>query len=224
MTKLRLLGLLTLGSIAACNPSANDVQITLAPDVVSSLDGTLSVHAIVLGDREPMPEVPVDITVDYKDRNGIAHALAPVAGTSDQKGAVDTTLTGLTWDGTGTVTVTVSDTMIEGTATFAVLDRTPPVVTIMPPPNNEVQRGQNITIRVHVTDEIGVSQVQFDDTSDAGNRGRSTIASGATDTTVDFDFQAPDVAAGTTIMLFALAADLSGNEGAAMPISVTVIL
>jgi hypothetical protein len=223
MTKLRFAYLLAVASLVACTPGTNDVQITLAPDVISSLDGSLSVHAIVLGDREPIPDASVDITVDYKDRNGVAHDIAPVAGKSDQKGAVDKTLTGLTWDGTGTVTVTVTGTMIAGTATFAVLDRTPPVVTIMPPPNNQVHRGQNTTIRVHVTDEIGVSQVLFD-SNDAGNRGRSTIASGATDTTVGFDFQTPDAAVGTTIMLYALAADLSGNQGAATPISVMVVL
>lgn len=222
MTNHRLLYLLAVGSLAACSADTNDVQVTLAPDVVSSLDGTLSVHAIVLGDREPMSGVSVDITVDYTDRNAIAHMIDPVSGKSDSKGVFDTTLTGLTWDGTGTVTATVKGKTISGIATFAVLDRTPPVVTIMPPANNQVHRGQNTTIQVHVTDEIGVSQVLFD-SNDTGNRGRSTIASGATDTTVGFDFQAPDAAVGTTLMLYALAADLSGNQGAAKPISVMVV-
>src|SRR5512140_2371013 len=78
MRILRLMYLFAVGSIVACSASTNDVEITLAPDVVSSLDGTLAVHAIVLGDREPMSGVSVDITVDYKDRKGVAHAIDPV--------------------------------------------------------------------------------------------------------------------------------------------------
>jgi hypothetical protein len=202
-----------------CAASTNDVLVTVAPEVISSLDGTAAVHVIVLADRDPVAKKPVAITADYTDRNGGAHAITEVDGITDAKGAFDATLTGLMWDGTGTVTV--ASGKVTGDATFAVLDRTPPKATISPPATARV--GQDTTAMVHATDEIGVSQVIFE--TDSGiTRGRSTIiASGASDATIAFDFAIPDtVTVGSTITLYALAADLSGNEGAAQPVTVTV--
>ncbi len=217
MLKLSLL----LACCFGCAASTNDVLVTVAPEVISSLDGTTAVHAIVLADRDPVAKKPVAITVDYTDRNGTAHAIAEVDGTTDEKGSFDATLTGLMWDGTGTVTVAVTGTKLTGDATFAVLDRTPPKATILPPATARI--GTDVTAMVHATDEIGVSQVTFE--TDSGmTRGRSTIiASGSTDATIAFDFTIPDTATvGSTITLYALAADLSGNEGAAQPVTVTV--
>ena len=75
---------------------------------------------------------------------------------------------------------------------------------------------------VHAKDEIGISQVFFEAT--AGNRDRSTvIASGSIDTTVGFDYKVENVSIGSTVTLFALAADLSGNQAAAQPVMVTVV-
>ena len=213
--------LLAFVILTACTPSPDDIVVTLAPEVVSSLDGTLSVHAEVFAQRAPSTSQKVSIAIDYTDRNGTAHTIAPVEGKTDTRGAFDTTISGLTWDGTGTVTVT--EGKLTGSATFAVLDRTPPTVTIVAPPNNQVHQQQNTTIQVHATDEIGVSQV-FLDSSIQGVRDRATIiASGATDTTTSFDFQADQIPVGTTITLYALAADMSGNEGGAQPITVTVV-
>lgn len=222
----------------ACTAGTDDVLVTLAPDVISSIDGSLSVHAVVLADRAPAAGEHVQISVAYEDRNGTPHAIAPVDGVTDDSGAFDATLTGLSWDGTGTVKVGVTSgeagsaaLMVDGkpleaTATFAVLDRTPPVVSITPPANNQVKRGDN-TIKVHVTDEIGTSQVFFESTGQNGNnnRERSTVvASGSTDAMVEFNVQVNDTATvGSTITLYALAADLSGNEAAAMPVTVTVV-
>jgi hypothetical protein len=223
--------------VTACSAGTDDVTVNLAPDVISSIDGSLSVHALVLAERAPAAGENVEISVDYQDRNGTAHAITPVVGVTDDAGAFDATITGLTWDGTGTVKVAVltgeagspplevDGAALEATATFAVLDRTPPVVTITPPANGELRRGADHTITVHVTDEIGVSQVFFESTGSNGNRDRSSVvASGSTDTTISFDVKVPDAAAlGSTITLYALAADLSGNQAAATPITITVV-
>ena len=200
-------------------------MVQLAPEVISSNDGTLGVHAIVLGDREVLPDTAVNVTVAYTDRNGTTHDIAPANGPTDETGAFDTTLTGLVWDGTGTVTATVAGGPT-GTATFAVLDRTPPKLTITPPANNQVRLNTDVKIAVHITDEIGTSQVFFEASSNNNNfRDRSTIiASGSADATVSFDWQVPDnIPTGTMITLYALGEDLSGNQAAAMPITVTVV-
>jgi len=209
-------------SLVGCAASTNDVLVTVAPEVISSLDGTASVHSIVLADRDTVEGAKVSLAIDYTDRNGVSHDIAGVDGVTDKKGVFDTTLTGLMWDGTGTVTVTVGTSKVVGGASFAVLDRTPPKPTITPPTSARV--GNDATATVHVTDEIGVSQVIFETSFGGGQRNRGTIvASGAADTTVSFDFAIPDTTpVGSTIMLYALAEDLSGNQAAAAPVTVTV--
>lgn len=204
---------------SACTDDPSEIVVSLAPDLVSSLDGTLAVRATLLGGRSPIAGEPLDVAVEYTDRNGMLRPIAPASATTDDKGVAMVTLEGLTWDGSGTVTVTGAG--VTGMATFAVLDRTPPKVTITPPVASSVQRGRDITIEVHATDEIGISQVFFG--SSLRSRERSLVTSGAGDLTLDFDFAVPDVAAGTTITLSALAEDMSGNQGAAMPITVTVV-
>lgn len=216
---------LVLLCFAACTPETDGVTIELAPDVISSIDGTLAVHAIALAERQPAAGETIRLSVEYQDRHGTPHTITGAEGTTDETGAFDATLTGLTFDGTGTVTAEVVG--IEGataSATFAVLDRTPPQVTITPPANNQVRIGADVSIAVHVTDEIGVSQVFFQ-TGQGFERDRGTIiASGAADTTVTFDLRVGDNAvAGQMIELFALAADLSGNEAAAEPVTVMVV-
>ena len=215
----RVYGLTAFALLGACTTAPTDVLVSLAPDVVSSLSGTLSVRATVVAEREPVSGEPVQITLEYEDRGGTPHVIAPVEGTTDEKGVFEATISGLTWDGTGTVIATGSG--IEGSASFSVLDRTPPKVTISPPLANLVRRGQDITVKVRVTDEIGVSQASFG--SSDQDRERSLIASGATDVMFDFDFTVPDLAPGAMVTLFALADDLSGNQGAAAPITVTVV-
>lgn len=198
--------------------------------MISSIDGRLAVHTIVLRDREPAESEAIQITVEYTDRNGTAHAIAPVDGTTDQNGAFETDLMGLTWDGAGAVTATVmagsapvmiGNEPLAAVATFAVLDRTPPKTTIIPPANNTVSQNNGTTVQVHATDEIGVSQIMFE-WGDFRGRDRSLITSGATDVTVSFDVDPGNFALGTTLTLYALAEDLSGNQGVAMPITVTV--
>jgi hypothetical protein len=217
----------TLALLIACTPDTNDVSVRLAPEVISSIDGTLSVSALVLADRQPAESETVDITVVYTDRNGTPHDVAPASGTTDAKGTFEATLTGLTWDGTGTVTATVAGGPT-GTATFAVLDRTPPKVSITAPNASSIRAGNDVTVEVRITDEIGVSQVYFEWSGQFGNQfGReraSVVASGSTDATVRFDLQIPDGAGvGTMITLYALGADLSGNQAAAQPVTVTVV-
>ncbi len=210
--------------LVGCTGSPNAVVVELAPSVVSSLDGTLSVHTLTLADRDPVDAKAIQITVDYTDRNGTAHDIAEVDGKTDKKGEFDATLTGLNWDGTGTVHAKVVGGP-EGEETFAVLDRTPPKVTITPP---TIHTNQGADVMIHATDEIGVSQVFFQVTGfnggggGFGNGDRSLIASGATDVTLSFQFDVGGTTAGTVLTLYALAADLSGNEGAATPVMVTV--
>ena len=219
MDSPRLLGLTTLAFLGACATDPNEVLVALAPDIVSSLNGTLAVRATVLADRTPVASEAVEITVDYTDRGGLTHVIAPVSGSTDDKGVFEATLTGFLWDGSGTITVT--SPRVDGSASFAVLDRTPPKVTITPPAPSQVRRGTDLTIQVRATDEIGVSLVYFG--SSDRSRDRSLIASGSTDVTTEFDFQVPDVAPGAMVTLYALAEDLSGNQGAAQPITVTVV-
>jgi len=221
--------------LAACGPDTDTITVDLAPDVISSLDGTLAVRAATFAERTPAEGESIEITVDYTDRNGVAHAIEAVQGTSDAAGRFETSLAGFSFDGTGVVTarilngsepLMVGGAPVEATATFAVLDRTPPTVEIVPPASNQIQRGRDIDIAVHVTDEIGISQVFFEtDDGNGNNRNRGTVvASGATDTMVTFTFQVGDqTALNSTITLFALAADLSGNQAAADPITVTVV-
>ena len=214
--------------LTACTDT-NDIAVELAPDVISSIDGSLTVRALALADRDPTDQQSITLSVAYTDRNGTAHDIAPFKGTTDDKGLLETTFTGLIWDGSGTLTATLdSNPKVTGTATFAVLDRTPPKVTITPPANNQVRINTDITIAVHVTDEIGVSQVVFetDFSNNGGNNNRdrsSIVTSGSTDTTINFDFRANDTQVGATVMVYALAGDLSGNQAAATPIMLTVI-
>lgn len=225
--QLRLFALVPL---VGCAADANDVIVTLQPDVISSQDGTLSVNATVLGDNAPKESQAVTFTIDYTDRNGTAHTIAPFDGKTDKSGSVDATFQGLTWDGTGTVTVQVGTKGPSGAATFAVLDRTPPKATIMPP--TAVRVNTDVTVQVHVTDEIGISQVWFESSAiqnggggnNGGVRQRSTVvASGSTDTMLSFDVQISDTATvGQMVTFYALAEDLSGNQAAAAPVTVTV--
>ena len=224
MTNLRWLSLLCVTPLAACAQNPNDVMVQLAPEVISSLDGTLDARVLVLSDRDPVGKgKAVDLAIDYTDRNGTAHTIAPVSGVTDDRGAFDGTLKGLTWDGTGTVHATVGG--ITGEATFAVLDRTPPQVSITPPAT--VRVNMNAQFQVHVTDEIGVSQVSFEASNGGGGGGnggqRSTVvASGSADATLGFNYQANDTQVGQMVTFYALASDLSGNEAAATPVTVTI--
>ena len=219
---MRAPGLLVC-AFAACAYNPNEVEVTLVPDVVSSLDGTLQVRAVVQHDRDVLPEKSVTISIAYTDRNGTAHAIASATGTTDQRGEFDTTLTGLTWDGIGTVSA-AADNGPTGTATFSVLDRSPPKVSITAPATTHA--GMTVNAMVVASDEIGVSQVTFEAIGmgiGGGPNNRAVITSGELMVTVPFPFDVQSgTPTGTTIMLGALAADLSGNLGAAPPVTVTV--
>lgn len=207
--------------LAACGADTNAISIELAPDVISSLDGTLALQVTAFADREPAEGETIDITVAYTDRNGTAHNIPGTQGVTNASGTFETVLEGFTFDGTGSVTAAITGVAVDASATFAVLDRTPPTAEILPE-STTIQRGNGLGIDVHVTDEIGVSQVFFESTVSGG---RSTvIASGATDDTLQFFIGVNDgVPIGTVITIHALAADLSGNQAAAAPVTVTVV-
>ncbi len=218
---MRISLLYALG-LAACAGSPTTVEVQLAPSLISSLDGTTEISAIVAAESTPLEGMAVTATITYTDRNGTAHDVAPMAGKTDARGVFHATLTGLTWEGTGTVTVATGK--VTGAATFAVLDRTPPKVTILPPTTDlHVGPGLPLDVQVHVTDEIGVSEVTLAGTGGIDGGGTTVIASGSTDATVTFRMNVnPNANTGPTIQLQALASDLSGNLAAATPVTLTV--
>lgn len=209
--------------LAACSASPTTVEITLAPDLISSLDGTTEISALVAADSVPLDGVAVTATIDYTDRNGTAHMIMPLAGTTDKRGVFHAQVTGLSWDGTGKVTVAV-DSAVSGDATFAVLDRTPPKLTILPPTTDlRVGPGLPLDVQVQVSDEIGISEVVIDGTGGINGTRQTVIPSGAVDTTMTFRMSIPiGVAAGPNVVLHALATDLSGNSAAANAMTLVV--
>ncbi len=238
---MKLAYLALCAPLAACSTNPNGIEVALAPEVISSLDGTTHVTGQVFANKDTLEKKPVSITVDYTDRNGTTHAIDPQTTTTDVRGNFEIDINGLTWDGSGTITATVltsptgSPVMVggaplDGTATFAVLDRTPPKVTIMAPPTVHAStQNATLTAMVTATDEIGVSEVDFQRSDFNGGGGgfngggrTSVIASGATSVTESFTMDIQQTNAGATFTLYALAVDLSGNIGTATPVTVTV--
>lgn len=212
-------------AFAACaDPEADGILVELSPEVVSSIDGTTTVSMLVVDQATPVADTPVRISVAYTDRNGVEHAIDPVEGVTDGRGAFQAVVAGLEWEGTGTVTAEVVGKDVSGAATFSVLDRTPPTVEILPPTVDlRVGPGLPLEVQVRVTDEIGVSEVFLEAAGELDRMRSTVIASGSTDATVDFRMEIPsDALPGPTITLYALAGDLSGNLAAAEPIVLTV--
>ncbi len=212
-----------LGVAACASPDA--VLVELNPALVSSLDGTTTVRALVVAESTPLADQPVTVTVAYTDRNGTVHDVAPVAGRSDEAGRFEAVLAGLDWDGTGVVTVAATEEAgVAGVATFLVLDRTPPTIEILPPTTDlRIGPGLPLDVQVRVRDEIGTSRVVLEAAGSVDQQRTTVTASGTTDATLTFRLDVPaSAAAGPTITLTALAADLSGNRGAATAIILTV--
>ena len=221
--------------LPACGESPDGVLLELAPEVISSQDGTLHVHTTVIADRSPLAAVDVNVRVAYVDRNGVERAIEPVTGITDHNGALEAVFTGLIWDGAGTVTAEVvagdGAVVVDGmgqplaaTATFSVLDRTQPTVTILPPTEDlRIGAGFPLDVQVAVEDEIGISEVIIEASGELDRLRSTVVASGASSAILDFDFDVPnDARPGPTITLHALAIDLSGNVAAAEPVVLTV--
>lgn len=225
-----LLASLAFLPLVAC-ATTDDVVVELAPDLLSSLDGTMSLRATALSEGDPHGGDKIDITVAYTDRNGTDHAIEPLTGSVNDAGVFEGELAGLDWEGSGVVTAVVhtDDGDVEGTATFAVLDRTPPTLTIEPPAGGQVRVNSETTITVHAADEIGISQVVFEaqfsnDQNNGNNRSRSSVvASGSLATDLKFSLRTNDTQAGQMVTLYALGSDLSGNQVAAMPVTISII-
>ncbi len=228
---------LLCGFIAACGsdtPPPDGIVVELAPDVISSNEGTIHVRSVVLEGTSARQGELVLLEVSYADRNGVDHVIESVTGESDERGAVEVIFDGFTFEGGGTIRATVlegdqpllddEDSPLSAVASFSVLDLSPPSVTILPPTSDlVVGAGFPVQVAIEVADEIGISEVFFEVDGEV-NRQRSTVvASGETSATVRFDFDVPrDALAGPTITLYALAADLSGNLMAAEPVVLTV--
>jgi hypothetical protein len=208
--------------VVGCAGNPDGVQVDLAPATVSSLDATTTMTALVVAGSTPLSDEDVTISVKYTDRNGTDHSLPDTKAKTDARGAVSSKLDGLLWDGTGTVTVTTGN-MISGSATFAVLDRTPPKIEILPPTtDNKVGAGLPVDVQVKVSDEIGISEVLFDGTGGTQVSRRTFIASGTQMATLTFRIDVPPNPPNNMIELHALAADLSGNLAAAAALTLTV--
>ena len=82
MRPTNLFTLSTLISLAACAGAPDTIEVRLAPAVISSLDGTTTVSAIVADATTPLDGVAVHIAIDYTDRNGTPHTISPVDGTT----------------------------------------------------------------------------------------------------------------------------------------------
>jgi hypothetical protein len=229
MTTHRLLLLIAVTPLVGC-ASTNEIVVELSPDVISSLDGTVHVRATAFSGQDVHGGDSITFTVAYTDRNGVDHPVDSIKATAKDSGVAEATFTGLTWDGTGTVTAEVKKDgkTIDGTATFAVLDRSPPVVTIMPPAM--IRINMQVAIPVHITDEIGISSASCDTSGNGGGGnngcrggGRTTFSAGQHDVTLMFDYQANDTQVGQMITFYAIASDLSGNLGVATPVVATII-
>ncbi|HEU4730718.1 MAG TPA: hypothetical protein VFT22_22640, partial [Kofleriaceae bacterium] len=218
---MRVPSLVALGAVSAC-AAPNDIEVALAPSVISSLDGTTTLTALVAADTTPRSDQDVQVTIDYTDRNGTPHMIAPLAGKTDPTGVFRANIAGLAWDGTGKVTVTHGG--VTGEATFAVLDRTPPKIEILPPTGDRrVGPGLPLDVQVHVTDEIGVSDVFLDAGRLIDVQRNTVVVSGAADKTLTFRVLVPvNASPGPSIELHALATDLSGNSAVADAMVLTV--
>lgn len=211
------------------------VRLTLAPDLISSQDGTTHITATVLQAGAPLVGFDVALTIDYVDRNSV---IRPIAGTTQKTGktgSFEFIATGLKWQGAGTVHAAVLDgagqplrgpggAPIVADASFSVLDLTPPVVTILPPTSDlKIGPGLPLEIQVSASDEIGVSQIVVQLAGEATGQGTQLIASGTTSGLGTFEFSVPDTAlSGPNITVYAMASDLSGNLTAAAPVILTV--
>ena len=231
--------IMAVGLVGCSAPTPDRVQLTLAPDVISSESGTLAASAKVLDGDRGLDGWTVKLHVDYADRNDAAHAVDDASNVSDTTGLVAGSFQGLKWEGAGTVTAAVFDKQgnaaldakknpITTQATFSVLDETPPAVMITSPASGATVSRANGSMNVGIaaTDEIGVSQVYVQVATANGNtnldRTRSTIATGSTTAQGSFGFDVGNVNAGTTVTIYAMAADMTGNLGVAAPITITV--
>jgi hypothetical protein len=242
-----LLGWIAIVLVSGCDeppPTPDHVSLTLAPSVVSSQSATITAEATVTHGTQLLQGWSVLLHVDYTDRNGATHAITDTTSKSDNVGVVSTTFTGLKWEGAGTVTASVLDAKgmaaldakkmpVTTAESFSVLDESPPTVTITAPAMNAMiardprNNSAPFTVSVEATDEIGVSQIFVQVVTPNGNtnidRSRSTlVASGTTDAKASFGFDGRDTQPGTTAMIYAMAADMSGNLAVATPVMISI--
>ncbi|MBL9004335.1 MAG: hypothetical protein JNJ46_08820 [Myxococcales bacterium] len=220
-----------------CGPGPNRMELALAPDLIASTIGTLGATATVYSNKDSTSGVHVAFDVAYKDRNGVPHTIAGISDATDVAGQAKASFAGLIFEGSGTVTAKALDSQgavilddmknpLQATATFGVLDLSPPQVAITSPANGaHFAMNAQYTITVRATDEIGVSQV-YTQTSRSnggtgGNASSSRITSGAADVTVRVDADTGGNPT-NTITIYAMAADLSGNLGVAPPVVINV--
>lgn len=231
---------LTLLAMTGCErdmagPKADAVLLELSPDVVSSEDGSLHARAVVVEGSTPLRGWTVQLQVTFTDQLGTLRTVQGDTAETDRTGAFEHTFEGLYWAGAGTITAEVldgdgepyvgrGDVPVVAEATFSVIDRSPPTVTIEPPTSDlRVGRDLPLDVQVSFSDEIGVSSVTIQAVGELSNTQTRIVASGSSSGSVVFDFDVPGAAIpGPTITLYALAEDLSGNVAAASALTLTV--
>ena len=221
------------GSGGRVKPDA--VVLTLAPDVVSSAEGSLSATAVVLEGTSPQKNWSIRLQVVFTDQLGRLRTVPGVTADTDATGALRHTFEQLRWAGAGTITAEVLDSdgqpyigkddlPLATEATFAVIDLSPPTVTILPvTSDNHVGPSLPLDVQVDFGDEIGVSNVILQAVGELEATRTRIIASGSSSGSVVFDLDVPGGAIqGPNITLYALAEDLSGNITAAQPLTLIV--
>lgn len=211
------------------------VLLSLAPDVVSSEDGSLQATAVVVERTSPRKGWNVRLQVSFTDQLGNLRTIGGTTQETDRTGSVRHVFEGLTWAGAGTVTAEVldddgepylgrDDEPLVSEATFAVIDLSPPTVEILPV-TSDLRVGPDLPLDVIVrfADEMGVSNVTLQAVGELEATRTRIVASGSSAGDVVFTLDVPGNAIpGPNITLYALAEDLSGNVAAAEPVTLTV--
>lgn len=217
-------------------PKARSVQLALAPEVISTEDATLRVRATVFDGTTRLRGRTVRIQIAFTDQLGNLRTYQGTTADTDRSGSVEHEFSGLVYSGAGTVTAEVldgdgepvldgDDVPVAAEASFAVIDLSPPVVSIDPSAttDNRVGPGLPLDVEVLFSDNMGVSEVILQYVGELEDTSSQIVASGTSSGTVVFENDIPGGAIpGPTITLYALAMDLSGNISAAEPVVLTV--
>ena len=79
----------SLWLLAGCTGDADNIELKLAPDLISSLDGTTTLTALVAAGTTPLSDQDVKVSIVYTDRNGTPHDIAPITGKTEAQRRVD---------------------------------------------------------------------------------------------------------------------------------------
>ncbi|MEO8677871.1 MAG: carboxypeptidase regulatory-like domain-containing protein, partial [Vicinamibacterales bacterium] len=106
-----------------------------------------------------------------------------------------------------------------------VADRPPTVTVTSPAPGTEFRTGDRVSVTVHVTDDLGVTQVAYrGQTGHPQDAGTQAVAPSSLDVTRTFAFSiGADAVPGEPIVIGASATDSKGQVATASPVTITVL-